>query len=263
MRLLASNLGIRGRRAFTLLEVMLVMLILTILVSGLAVPLSTQVAMRRHEETRRILDEAREAILGFAAANGRLPCPASATSRGQESFAPGGSATDGNCANFHDGFLPAASIGLSPLDAEGFARDGWGTPANRVRYAVHGAGDVLGGVSNPLTRTNGMRQATLDQLGNASGYLVICGTGAAATPAGCGPAVNQLTRRAAFVLLSLGTNAVDQPRPGSDESRNVDGDGVFVSHEFSTATGNAFDDYLTWVPINILAARMISAGRLP
>ena len=45
------------RRGFTLLEVMLVMLILTILVSGLAVPLSTQVAMRRHQETRRILDE--------------------------------------------------------------------------------------------------------------------------------------------------------------------------------------------------------------
>jgi len=255
--------GIRGGHGFTLLEVMLVMLIVTILASGLIVPLSTQVAMRRHEETRRTLDDAREALLGFAAANGRLPCPATATSRGQESFAPGGSAAVGNCSNFHDGFLPAASLGLAPLDAEGFARDGWGTPANRVRYAVHGAGDAIGGVTNPLTRANGMRLATLDELGNASGYLVICGTGAATTPAGCGPAVNQLTRRAAFVLLSLGANAGGQPRAGSDESRNVDGDRVFVSHEFSDATGNGFDDYLTWVPINVLAGRMIAAGRLP
>jgi len=82
-------------------------------------------------------------------------------------------------------------------------------------------------------------------------------------PTSCGPAVNQLTRRAAFVLLSLGANAVDQPRTGNDESRNLDGDGVFVSHEFSDAAGNAFDDYLTWVPINVLAGRMIAAGRLP
>lgn len=263
MRVLASSPRINPGPGFTLLEVMLVMLILTILVSGLAVPLSTQVAMRRHEETRRILDEAREALLGFAAANGRLPCPATTASRGEESFAPGGSAADGNCSNFHDGFLPAASIGLSPLDAEGYARDGWGTLANRVRYAVHGAGDVIGGVSNPLTRANGMRQATLDELGNASGYLLICGTGASATPTSCGPAVNQLTRRAAFALLSIGANAAAQPRAGSDESRNIDGDRVFVSHDLSDTAGNEFDDYLTWIPINILAGRMIAAGRLP
>jgi hypothetical protein len=51
--------------------------------------------------------------------------------------------------------------------------------------------------------------------------------------------------------------------PGTDESRNLDGDAVFVSHEFSTAPGNEFDDYLTWVPVNVLASRMIAAGRLP
>jgi prepilin-type N-terminal cleavage/methylation domain-containing protein len=256
-------LPIGGTRGFTLLEVMLVMLILTILVSGLAVPLSTHTAMRRHQETRRTLDEAREAVLGFAAAHGRLPCPATASSRGQESFAPGSDAMDGNCSNFHDGFLPAASLGLAPLDAEGFARDGWETQANRVRYAVHGVGQMIGGVRNPLTRSNGMREATLDALGNASGYLVICGVGASATSTNCGPAANQLTRRAVLVLLSLGANAAGHPRPGSDESRNLDGDGVFVSHEQSNTPGNEFDDYLTWVPINVLAGRMIAAGRLP
>ncbi len=99
--------------------------------------------MRRHEETRRILDEAREALLGFAAAHGRLPCPASAGSRGMESFAAGGDALNGNCSNFHGGFLPAASLGLPPLDPEGFARDGWGTHANRIRYAVFGDGRAL------------------------------------------------------------------------------------------------------------------------
>jgi prepilin-type N-terminal cleavage/methylation domain-containing protein len=252
-----------ARRAFTLLEVMLAMLILTILVSGLAVPLATQVAMRRHEETRRILDDSREALLGFAATHGRLPCPATADSRGEESFAPGGDSTNGNCANFHDGFLPAAAIGLSPLDPQGFARDGWDTDANRIRYAVFGAGGSIGGVTNPMTRANGLQQATLAALGDSPGYLVICGVGALATPSGCGPAVNQLTRRAVFVLLSAGPNAGRHPAAGTDESRNLDGDAVFVSHEVSTAAGNEFDDTLTWVPVNVLAGRMIAAGRLP
>lgn len=253
----------RSSRAFTLLEVMLVMLILTILLTGLSVPLATQVALRRLEETRRLLDDAREAVLGFAATHGRLPCPASAASRGEESFVPGGGALDGNCSHFHDGFLPAASLGLSPLDAEGYARDGWGTAANRIRYAVFGDGRAVGGVANPLTRAHGMRQATLAALGDASGYLVICGTGAFATGSGCGPAANQLTRRAAFVLLSLGANAPAAPAPGTDESRNVDGNGVFVSRDASSAQGGEYDDIVTWVPVNVLAGRLIAAGRLP
>jgi hypothetical protein len=227
------------------------------------VPLATQVAMRRHEETRRILEDAREAVLGFAAIHGRLPCPATASSRGEESFAAGGSALDGNCASFHDGFLPAASIGLSPLDPEGFARDGWGTPANRLRYAVFGDGRAIAGVTNPLTRVNGMRQATLAALGEAPGFLVICGTGSSATASSCGPAANQLTRRAAFVLLSPGQNAPATPKPGTDEARNLDGNAVFVSREAAMGEGNEFDDVLTWVPIPVLAGRLVAAGRLP
>lgn len=249
--------------AFTLLEVMVVMLILTLLLMGLSVPLAAQVSMRRHEETRRLLDEAREAVLGFAALHGRLPCPATAASRGEESFAAGGSATDGNCAAFHDGFLPAATLGLSPLDDEGFARDGWGAVANRLRYAVSGDGRVIGSVANPLTRAGGMQQATLAALGDAPGYLVVCNSGAAASASGCGPAANQLTRRAAFVLLSLGANAPAQPPAGADERRNVDGDGVFVSRDASMGPGNEFDDLLAWVPVNVLAGRLIAAGRLP
>ena len=76
-----------------------------------------------------------------------------------------------------------------------------------MRYAVFGGGSSVGGVANPLTRIAGMRTATLPALGAAPHYLYICSTGAAASASGCGPAANQLTRRAAFVLLSLGANA--------------------------------------------------------
>ena len=106
-----------GHRGFTLLELMLVLFIVAILATSLTMPLAAQVSLRRIEDTRRQLDEARDALLGFAVANGRLPCPATDGSRGMESFAPGSDARDGLCADFFGGFLPSATLGLSPLDA--------------------------------------------------------------------------------------------------------------------------------------------------
>lgn len=253
----------RRSAAFTLIELAVALLVIAILASGIALPLAAQLQARRGEELRREFDDAREALLGFAAAHARLPCPASLESRGEESFAPGGDATNGNCSNFYDGYLPAASLGLAPLDPQGYLRDPWMTEGNRVRYAVFGAGAAVNGVANALTRANGMQAATLAGLGAAPHYIFICSTGAAASASGCGPAANQLTFRAAFVLLSLGPNANDTPAPGSDEARNVAGNPVFVHHEAS-ADGNAgFDDVIQWVPVHLVAHRLLAAGRLP
>ncbi len=247
-------------RGFTLIEVMVVIVILTLLLSGLVLPLAAQLQMRRGEETRRALGEAREALLGFAAAHGRLPCPASESSAGEESFAAGGDASNGDCSNFYDGFLPGAALGISPLDTQGFMRDAWGSPRNRVRYAVFGGGSSVGGVVNPLTRIGGMRAATLPSLGAASHYVYICSTGVAANASGCGPAANQLTRRAAFVLLSLGANARATPPVGTDEARNVSGAPVFVYRE---ASADGFDDVVQWAPLHLVVNRLLSAGLLP
>lgn len=250
-------------RAFTLIELAVALLVLAIIASSMALPLAAQLQARRADEVRRQFDDAREALLGFAAAHARLPCPASSTSRGDESFAAGGDATNGDCSNFYDGYLPAAALGLAPLDTQGYLRDPWMTEKNRVRYAVFGGGTAVNGVVNPLTRANGMQAATLAGLGAAPHYLFICSTGALASGAGCGPATNQLTFRAAFVLLSLGPNANDTPPPGSDEARNVSGTPVFVHHE-ATVGGNAgFDDVVQWVPVHLVVHRLLAAGRLP
>lgn len=241
---------------------MVVLVVLMVLMSGLMLPIAAQLQMRRSEETRRVLAEAREAILGFAAAHGRLPCPASEASSGDESFAAGGDSLNGNCSNFYDGFLPGATLGLAPLDTQGFVRDAWASPRNRVRYAVFGGGSPVGGVANALTRTGGMRAATLTALGAAPHYLSICSTGAAATASGCGPAANQLTRRAAFVLLSLGANAPATPMAGSDEARNLAGTPVFVYRE-GQAAGDGFDDVVQWAPVHLVVNRLLQAGLLP
>ena len=250
-------------RAFTLLELLVAMVVVALLAAGLAMPLSTQVELRRAAETRRLLEEAREALLGFAAAHGRLPCPATATSHGQEAFAPGGDAANGHCAAFHEGYLPAAALGLAPLDEEGFLRDGWSaSPANRLRYAVFGA-EPVNAVEHALTRASGMPAATLAGLGAAPRYLLVCASGTGVGASSCGAAANQLTRRAVLVVHSRGANAARDPPAGSDEARNLDGNPVFVAGTASSATAGEFDDVLTWVPLPILVSRMLAAGRLP
>jgi hypothetical protein len=176
---------------------------------------------------------------------------------------PAGDPGNGLCSNFHDGYLPGATLALSPLDADGFVRDAWMHPRNRLRYAVFGAGASINGVAQPLTRVNGMQAASLPALGAAPHYLFICSTGAAADASGCGPAAHQLTRRAAFAVLSAGANGIATPPAGSDEARNLDGDGVFVSREFSSRPGDEFDDIVQWVAVHLVVNRLILAGRLP
>lgn len=245
-------------RGFSLLEVAIALAVAAVLATALAVPLAGQLHLRRMDEARRGLEEARDTLLGFAAAHGRMPCPATAASLGNEAFAAGGDAANGRCADFLAGYLPGATLGIAPLDAAGFVRDPWQGAANRVRYAVHGG--TINGVAHALTRANGMQAATLGALGSASHYLFVCASGAAAGAAGCGPAANQLTRRAAFVLVAPGANAAAAPAPGSDEARNLDGDAAFVARD---PGADGFDDVVHWGSIHLVVHRLVSAGRLP
>ena len=166
-------------KGFSLLELAIALAVVGLLLGGLLIPLSTQVAQRNESATQKQLDEIKEALLGFAAANGRLPCPASAASKGLESFAAGGDASNGDCGNASGGafigFVPGVTLGLSQVDAEGFAVDAWGNnPYNRIRYAV--SSDTLNSVQYPFTRFGGMRSATMSWVASAE-LLHVCATG--------------------------------------------------------------------------------------
>ena len=271
---------------FSLVEIAVVLVILSVLIAIVAVPLATQIEQRRAEETLRQLEGIKEALMGFASSKGRLPCPATATSDGQEYFcttASGGcTATKiemahGRCvahANSLPGFLPAVTLGISPVDPNGFAIDAWGLSQNRIRYAVANTAIAVAGTppacpvvaSNIFTSsTTGMRTATMSCLAdNAITLLTICGvtpTGAVGAATACSA---PLATKAPFVLISLGKNA-PVGGTGTDEAHNVDADAYFVSHT-PTLAGSAsgeFDDIVTWGSLNTLFARMVQAGKLP
>jgi prepilin-type N-terminal cleavage/methylation domain-containing protein len=64
------------QRGFSLVEIAIVMVIIAILITAVGIPLATQVDQQRNVETQKQLEQIKEAIYGYAMANGRLPCPA-------------------------------------------------------------------------------------------------------------------------------------------------------------------------------------------
>jgi prepilin-type N-terminal cleavage/methylation domain-containing protein len=64
---------------FTLIELAIVLVIITILVGGLAVPLSAQIQARRVAETNKTLEEAKEAIIGYAISKNTPPASSTCT----------------------------------------------------------------------------------------------------------------------------------------------------------------------------------------
>lgn len=264
-------------RGFSLIEIAIVLVIISVLLAVVVVPLSGQIQQQRASETRKQLEAIREALNGYAVANGRLPCPAtdgvlfgSSNSNGVEKPLGGGAC------DVRVGLLPAATLSISPVDQEGFAIDAWASVKNRIVYAV--ADTPASGtacptpINNPLTTINGMKTATMDCLSERV-LATICATtpaGAVGGSSGCG-ATPALTTKAPYVLLSLAQNAPTGGASGSDEAHNLDGklsasqDLVFVSRTPSStgALGGEFDDIVTWGSLNTLFARMVQAGKLP
>jgi len=258
--MLATSLD--RERGFTLTELAVVFTIISLLLATAMFTLSAQTEQRNFEETRRRLEAARELLLAFALVNGRLPCPASATTgatAGLEAPAGGGTCT---APGPYGGWLPARTIGFQILDPAGNALDAWNNP---IRYAVSAA--ALSGCSGTSTvphftnatnlRTNGITCQPFD--------LVVCQSATGITATACGTAVS-LTNQNALVALvfSIGKNGATGSG-GIDEAANVNGDRVFVWHTPTPvgATNGEFDDQMTWIAVGELYGKLVAAGLLP
>ena len=260
-------------RGFSLIEIAVVLLILSVLISIVAIPISSQVEARRVEDTRKQVELAKEALMGFAVSQGKLPCPASPISNGVSSYCTNGTGgctatttvqTHGRCSD-PNGFLPAVTLGTAPIDAQGYAVDAWqdGTAARRVRFAVSRFESPAG--TFPLTAANGIRTATMDTVAVAPNHLYICATGLVAAPptSSCGATVTTLSSQAAAVIYSFGKNGTNAFADLSfDEKNNQDAGSNDIV--FTAGDPNAtFDDIVTWVSLNVLFGRMVQANKLP
>jgi hypothetical protein len=243
--------------------------IIALLLGSILVPLETQIENRQYADTQRILEQARETLLGFAAANGYFPCPADATSNGREATGFDHTGT-GSCpasvtgSNTYVGFFPAAALGFTPIDSQGYALDGWGLTQNRIRYAV--SNQNIGASTRTFvsqnTSSSGMREATMQSISTATNLLYVCNSGTGVTTTDCGTAVS-LISNAPVVIWSLGANAATVGGSTPHESKNLDDNRIFVMHDKSNVSGAQFDDVVTWISPSMLFSRLIASGQLP
>lgn len=100
-------------RGFTLTELAVVMIILALLVGGLVFPLSAQREVQKLRQAESSLHDIREALLGYAAIHGSLPCPDTDTDR----TAAGYGVAETSCTSTaQEGYLPFKSLGLLETD---------------------------------------------------------------------------------------------------------------------------------------------------
>jgi len=288
---------------FTLAELAIAMVIIALLLASAFIPLSTQMDLRAISDTQRSMDGIKEAIVGYAQANGRLPCPALATTATGNSTAGVeqiNTTPAGNPTNLATGFpyspctyaigvLPWVTLGVPETDAwgrrftyrvVGTYADGVKTnPANLVNTALNANGD-----SNTANQSI---NCTAPSPPPTQASFAMCTRGdlTVSTRSTSTHAMATLASEVPVVIVSHGKNGYGAYTPeglavsgssGTDEPLNtVSGNAKnFISREHSslasscsdTAAGQPFcefDDVVAWISPSTLIARMVSAGRLP
>lgn len=239
----------RAHQGFSLIEMALVLLVVTLLLGGLLVPLGTQVEQKRIAETQKALEEAKEALLGFAVAHGRLPCPDTFNGAVAPDVSNDGLEDACSAVNETEGNLPWATLGVGATDA-------WG---NHLRYRVTGTFTATGASAFTLS-TAGTIKVCVDTVCSATVATAIPAVVMSHGKNGYG-AVNANTAPNAATFNAL-------PSSPGDEYTNyfsAIASKTFVSRTL-TAPGAGlaeFDDQVVWLSPNILFNRMVAAGRLP
>lgn len=288
----------RIQKGFTLLEIAIVLLIITILLGYTMALVPKQQELKQYRAVELETDEVIAAIIGFAQVNGRLPCPAVPASAGEES---GGG--DADCTIF-GAFVPARTLGIDgDLNGDGLLLDPWGNP---YRYYVSDS-DMNGAGGPDFVRSNEMRTIGLvdenpvDTFVDLDGVFHICDVAhpvdldVCQVNAGNYQAVfgrSDATKitgpygGAPFVVISHGkdwnegTTAGDQlTNLGNSDTLadlSLPNGPLGIEYTLKDVSANQttfvkrlsgfaedFDDVVKWVSPNVLYSKMIEAGQLP
>lgn len=223
---------------FTLIEIAIALLVLAVLVTFLAIPTGSKIDEEKRIETQKNLETIREALIGFAAINGRLPCP---DYRNDPTAAAYGTE---DCDTLHikpnqEGYLPWKTLGMSETDAWGRHR----TSASEPR-----TGDWRYRVETEYTDTAKFK-THLTETGSAFPYDKI------EVYDHQGKELTTSIENAVFVVFSVGRNGQADGQNSSYESKNA-------NYEWGEPT-STYDDQLISLGRSLLAAKMYAAGKLP
>ncbi len=234
--------GVKKYCGFSLIEMSVVLLVIGLLLGMILKPLGASYEQAKRQQTKVQLEEIREALLGFAVVNGRLPCPAIAGTHGQEQV---------NC-SVANGYIPAAALGVAgSFNESGLLLDSWGNPF-RYSVSLNDSPDF-----GELGEADFVSENEIKNIGlqNLHADLVIC----AKSSIGSCSREDTRANHVPAVVFSMGR---DSTKSG-DQGENLDNDTIFASHAFSQSPDNPYDDMVLWLSDNVLYTRMIEAGVLP
>lgn len=236
----------RPEHGFTLAEMAIVLLIVSLLLSGLMSSMTSQRELQQRTLTQQRLAEAEEALYGHVLVNGYLPCPASISSQGAElrNIA-------GDCQAPADALLPWATLGID-------STDGW---EHLLRYRVD---EKFSTSAAPFTLSTTL-----------STNIQICdrdstGTAVSLSNSNIVAAVIYSTgKNSNFAIAKDGITSSNGSAGNTDEQANKNsltassGVSFYARITGTTSPGGEFDDQLIWLGLPSLKARMVSAQKLP
>jgi prepilin-type N-terminal cleavage/methylation domain-containing protein len=232
-----KHLLVKKQSGFSLIEMAIVMVILGALLGGLITPLSSQREANQRQATERQLQEIRNALIGFAQVNNRLPCPVSAANQGVEQATP----CSPLATNF---FVPYVTLGLQGTIV--------GTPGTTGQLADAWQQPIIYRLT-PVTAWEYARSILLAP--TLAPDFQICSTSTGATATVCANGRRTATAVVA-VLFSTGPNGANGPAVG-DETENTNTNPVFVAN---TPRIN-FDDIMVWISQSSLTFELSRAGQ--
>jgi prepilin-type N-terminal cleavage/methylation domain-containing protein len=228
-----------GEAGFSLLELAIALVILSLMMGWLMTPLRVQHSLQKYQQTEQRLQIAQQALLGHAVIHHYLPCPdTDSPPDGWENVL-----SNQSCVG-DEGILPWMQLGLVATDA-------WG------RYFRYRADSTF---------THHAQWFSVAAAESASNVQVLGDTGAATS----------IPSRPAAIVLSHGENGLGgiQSVSGgqshamaaavhSDEQENADGDLTFVDKAQQQTASAVFDDKLIMLSPKVLIQQMVQAQRLP
>ena len=209
---------------FTLAEMAIVLVIVGLLLGGLLVPLSAQQDNQFRSETDKSLADIKEALIGFAIINKRLPCPMRPTVTDPTNALYG---VEDCTYSGSEGYLPWKTLGVLETDT-------WGEPRSSTSQAFTGYWRYR--VDNAFDATIAVTTAQSDALSIDDHN---------------GNSLTASTEPPIAIVYSTGSDR-------TADGENATTDATFEAGEITST----FDDRVIWIGRPFLINRMVAAGVL-
>lgn len=269
---------------FTLIEVAIVLVILSVLAGSLLIPLSRSIQRAKVDQVERELtDEILPALMAYAGSRQAvdtvyLPCP---DCRDDGSACPGGDSTAGDGIEDRDGDECSVTWGVLPwVTLQGGFGDPWGARYSYAVFDYYADSGPENGIhlnyKHNIDPTPDLYITTLDGADADTDDDGLAGSSGSNTSGGDGD------NGVSAVIISHGPNrlgamsiypdadgngvAFDAPPVNSDEEKNSDGDDVFFWRPPTDPVLSdieEFDDIVVWLSTHRLRAFLADTGRLP